>query len=118
MADSRNIVCILTPFDLGGNLDRLTRALDELSLIAAGQLLPDPLPPLPAPRAALSVRQAWFAPRETVPLDRAIGRVCARPVTPYPPGVPIVLPGEEITVEHVVFLQKICYNEDCEVVKG
>ena len=118
MADSRNIVCILTPFDLDGNLDRLTRALDALALTAAGRPLPDPLPPLPAPRAARTVRQAWFAPRETVPLDRAAGRVCARPVTPYPPGVPIVLPGEEITAEHVVFLQKICYNEDCEVVKG
>ena len=117
MADSRNIVCIVTPFDLSDHLPRLLAALDRISLTTAGTPLPPDVPQQPAPRTVSSVRRAWFAPRETIPLARAAGRICARPVTPYPPGVPIVLPGEEITAKHVVFLKNVCYNEDCEVVK-
>lgn len=117
MADSRNIVCIVTPFDLTENLAHLLRALDEIALTTAGTPLPPDVPPQPAPQPVLTVREAWFRPRVAVPLEQAVGRVCARPVTPYPPGVPIVFPGEEITAKHVVFLKNVCYNEDCEVVK-
>ena len=117
MADSRNIVCIVTPFDLEDNLLRLLDALDAIACTTAGTPLPPDVPLQPLPQAMMSVRQAWFAPREKTALTEAVGRICARPVTPYPPGVPIVLPGEEISSKHVVFLKNVCYNEDCEVVK-
>jgi arginine decarboxylase len=42
-------------------------------------------------------RQAFFAESETVPIDRAVGRVSAELVAPYPPGIPVLAPGEEIT---------------------
>lgn len=42
-------------------------------------------------------RAAFFADRETVSWDRAAGRVCAEVVAPYPPGVAVLAPGEEIT---------------------
>lgn len=49
------------------------------------------------PRMAMPPRQAFFAPSLRVPLDSAIGRVCAELVAPYPPGIPVLAPGEEIT---------------------
>ncbi len=51
------------------------------------------------PIAALPPRQAFFAATETVPLDDAVGRVTAELVAPYPPGIPVLAPGEEVTVE-------------------
>jgi lysine decarboxylase len=42
-------------------------------------------------------RDAFFGPAEAVPLDRAAGRVSAEMITPYPPGIPAVLPGERLT---------------------
>ena len=49
--------------------------------------------------AAMSPREAFFARHETVPAARAVGRVCAEVVAPYPPGVPVLIPGEVVTAE-------------------
>lgn len=37
--------------------------------------------------------------KEWVPYTRAIGRICAGSIIPYPPGIPLILPGEKITVQ-------------------
>jgi lysine decarboxylase len=49
------------------------------------------------PPQRLTPRQAFFADSETVPRAAAIGRVSAELVAPYPPGVPVLVPGEEVT---------------------
>jgi lysine decarboxylase len=49
------------------------------------------------PVIAIPPRQAFFAERDGVPFDRAIGEVSAELVAPYPPGIPVLAPGEEIT---------------------
>ena len=41
-------------------------------------------------------RDAFFGPTETVPIDDAVGRIAAEQLTPYPPGIPAVVPGEEL----------------------
>ena len=46
---------------------------------------------------AMTPREAFFAPREQVPWALAEGRICAEVVAPYPPGVPVLAPGELIT---------------------
>ena len=51
------------------------------------------------PVAAVPPRQAFFSATETVALDRAVGRVCAELIAPYPPGIPVLAPGERITEE-------------------
>ncbi|EQD25064.1 MAG: Arginine decarboxylase [Leptospirillum sp. Group IV 'UBA BS'] len=45
----------------------------------------------------MTPRDAFFAPHETVPLEDSAGRIAADIVTVYPPGVPLLVPGEEIT---------------------
>jgi arginine decarboxylase len=42
---------------------------------------------------------------EQVPLAQTPGRIAAEMVSPYPPGTPIVLPGERISETHAAFLQ-------------
>ncbi len=49
------------------------------------------------PVTAMAPREAFFAPTETVELPRAVGRVSVELVAPYPPGIPVLAPGEEIT---------------------
>jgi arginine decarboxylase len=51
------------------------------------------------PDPVMSPRDAFFAPHVTVAADDAVGRVCAELVAPYPPGVPVLAPGERITAE-------------------
>lgn len=48
---------------------------------------------------AMSIRQAIFAPSETVPAGESLGRVCAAPTVACPPAIPIVVSGEIITPE-------------------
>ena len=49
----------------------------------------------------LSPRDAYFSPHLTVAAEEAIGRVSAELVAPYPPGIPVLAPGERITGEAV-----------------
>ncbi len=46
-----------------------------------------------------------MADYETVPLKESAGRICHEMITPYPPGIPILRPGDEInevTVDHII----------------
>ena len=110
MADARNLVCIVTPADLPENLSRLEAALTAIGRETGAAPLPPPLPPLPAPHRVCTGREALLSPGVSMPLAEAEGAVCARPVTPYPPGVPVLWPGEEITRAHIVFLTSQWYN--------
>jgi len=50
-------------------------------------------------------RDAFFAAKETVSADNAIGRIAAEQITPYPPGIPVIVPGERITAELLEYLR-------------
>jgi arginine decarboxylase len=59
---------------------------------------------LPEPRSlelenVMTPRDAFFARVEQVPVEDAVGRVAAEMVSPYPPGVPVLAPGELISQE-------------------
>src|SRR5271169_1291370 len=71
------------------------------------------------PQTVLAPREAFFAPNETVAADAAVGRISAELVAPYPPGVPVLAPGELITAEALAALRevaadagRIAYAED------
>ena len=49
------------------------------------------------PVTAMAPREAFFAPTDTVALREAVGRVSVELVAPYPPGIPVLAPGEEVT---------------------
>lgn len=113
MADRGHLVCIITGMDTPAGLERLRAGLDALP---AGQAaLP---PPPPVPQAVLSPREALFSPAEALPLRDALGRISAQQVAPYPPGVPVVVPGERIEKKTVAYFEQIGYNmvEDIQVV--
>lgn len=59
------------------------------------------------PQIELTPREAWFSKKEKVSVAQAPNRIAAETVTIYPPGVPILLPGELITEEILEYLQEI-----------
>ncbi len=105
------VVCILTCADSSADIARLAEALRALEQYAAGTPLP-PCPPPPAPEVCCSVRAAVFAPRRPLPLRDAAGAVSGAAIAPYPPGVPVVAPGERITAEILAYLARIGYDLD------
>ncbi len=59
------------------------------------------------PEAVLAPREAFFAPNETVSAAAAVGRVSAELIAPYPPGVPVLAPGELITAAALAALREV-----------
>jgi len=58
------------------------------------------------PVVAIPPRQAFFAESEAVPIDQTVGRISAELVAPYPPGIPVLAPGEEITADTLAALDQ------------
>ena len=58
------------------------------------------------PVTVLPPRAAFFADSHAVPIEHATGRVSAELVAPYPPGIPVLAPGEEITAEVLAALHE------------
>lgn len=113
MADARNVVFIVTCADEPEDLERVLDALKRCQ--AKARPMPETPPLLPEPKRRIDLRKAYFSPSERVPLSKAAGRICARAVTPYPPGVPILCPGEEIQQLHIEFLKQACYTSIKEI---
>ena len=91
------------------------QALSRLQSALAQLPWPTPNPPgdeetiQPAPtpllaRSAVPPRAAWFGPSRRLPLKEAVGHVVAEAVTPYPPGIPLLLPGERLDEERCTWL--------------
>lgn len=49
----------------------------------------------------LSIREAMLSAKQTIPVENAVGRICAAPTVSCPPAIPIVVSGERITREHI-----------------
>ncbi|MFX4262898.1 aminotransferase class I/II-fold pyridoxal phosphate-dependent enzyme [Pelotomaculum propionicicum] len=107
MADFCNIVAFISTGTTAEDCDRLVGALRD---IAARDKRPALPPPPAAPsicRKVMKPRDAWFARSIKVPLAGARGKICAEAVAVYPPGIPVVNPGEEITAEIYEYLRMV-----------
>ncbi|WP_336661548.1 aminotransferase class I/II-fold pyridoxal phosphate-dependent enzyme [Leucobacter sp. USHLN154] len=94
------------------DVDRVLIALDEVAGAALADPDPmgvaEPFPELPAPGALRALpRDAYFGDSEVVAAAAAVGRVSADTLAAYPPGIPNLLPGEEVTAETVAFLRAV-----------
>ncbi|WP_328869073.1 aminotransferase class I/II-fold pyridoxal phosphate-dependent enzyme [Streptomyces sp. NBC_00287] len=101
LTDHRRIGAQITHGDDEETVGELIAALEDLAAAASG-LRPVPGVKVPPPaelhlEQVRTPREAFFGPTEDVPTDRAAGRIAAEMITPYPPGIPVVLPGERLT---------------------
>jgi arginine decarboxylase len=107
MADRDVIIPLLTIGDHDVTVDRLIAGLRG----SIERRRAEPRPSSSAtmwrvrPEVAMTPRDAFFARRERVDAAQAIGRVSAETAAPYPPGIPVLAPGEIITAEMLEQLQ-------------
>jgi arginine/lysine/ornithine decarboxylase len=108
--DSHNIVANITFGDSEASIERLVLALASVAAQAAASgKKAATRPPSKLPlcgRQVTSPREAFFGARQALPLAGCAGRVSAEMVVPYPPGIPVLGPGEEITPETVAYLHE------------
>jgi len=107
--DHRRMLATLTYADDKHTVDRLLDALTSWRE-AAREFDPPPQIDLPSPNeieleTVLLPRDAFFSRTEMVPAERAAGRVSAELITPYPPGIPAVTPGEVLNDAVINYLR-------------
>ena len=95
--DIGNILAYLSIGDRRQEVERLVSALAEVKRRykkdRAGMLSQEYIDP----KVVATPQEAFYAPKESLPLEQTAGRICSEFVMCYPPGIPILAPGEEIT---------------------
>jgi len=119
MSDRFNILCMFSLGNTYGDGDRLARALKDISASARG--LGEKRAPkrarkriqgfsniktFPVPDVIMNPRDAWFAEKKCILLKDAAGETAGEIIAPYPPGVPLVCPGETITPEIIELIRE------------
>lgn len=108
MADWDHVAFIISIADNRTSGDRLIGALkglarDHRRTRGSKKLrvqFPSNYPPM-----SMTPREAYFAPYRTVALKQAVGEIPTEFVTVYPPGIPVIVPGERITAEAVEYVE-------------
>lgn len=117
LADLFNVVALVTIGTTSAAADRLVFAFEELAredrpldMYAPSGILDRRLsrgsyrlPGIPPMR--MLPRDAFLASTEFVPFRTSAGRICAETISPYPPGIPVISPGEELTQAIVDYLR-------------
>jgi arginine/lysine/ornithine decarboxylase len=110
LVDHRRIMPLVTFAHGEPEIDRLVRALRDLVDERGTTANKSDVPSFPSNQElrtdqALIPRDAFFATTETVKPKEAVGRVSAELVTPYPPGIPAIAPGELYNEAVVSYLE-------------
>ena len=97
LVTDRYLGALLTPAHQASDLDRLVQELRAIAAeIPAGPVLGGEAPGSAPPRA-MPLGTAWQESGEVRPLAGCLGRVSVEFVAPYPPGLPLLTPGEVVT---------------------
>jgi arginine decarboxylase len=106
LSDMYNILCLVTFGDTQESVDFLLKALRDLSETFyvennANELIVK-VPEIPL--LSLIPRDAFYADTEVVPFKESAGRIIAEFIYVYPPGIPILLPGEVISQDNIDYI--------------
>lgn len=103
--DIGNILAYLSIGDRMSDLERLVSALAEIrrryQTDSSGLLSQEYI----SPEVVTSPQEAFYSGKRSIPLEESIGCVCSEFVMCYPPGIPILAPGERITKEILDYIQ-------------
>jgi arginine decarboxylase len=107
----RHLTFIISFGNRRADIDRLIWGLNELATKYAEDLplklgsidIKDQI----LTKMAITPRQASRSPQISILANQAIGRISAESICPYPPGIPVLIPGEMITAEALAYLQQI-----------
>ena len=105
LSDAANLLFLITYADDAATIARLVDALKLLPR-RHKKISPPPIISKEIVRADLSPRKTFYLPSEVVALEKSIGRICAEEITFYPPGIPLLMPGEKISAQVVKLIRQ------------
>ncbi len=103
--DISNFLAYISIGDRIQDIERLVNALEEIRRLnrkdKTGMLVAEYM----QPKVLTPPREAFYAEKVSLPLAEAVGKVCTEFVMCYPPGIPILAPGELITKDIVDYIE-------------
>ncbi|GAB6170382.1 aminotransferase class I/II-fold pyridoxal phosphate-dependent enzyme [Clostridium carnis] len=109
LSDFYNVLAVGSFGDTKNGMDRLLSALKEISkdYYGKGHKIPDFLDIPSIPKKILDPRKAFYSAKSSTPLKDSIGKISGEFLLAYPPGIPLLCPGEEITEEIVNYVNDL-----------
>ncbi len=109
LGDAHNILGIVSIGDTRENLEKLYQALKDMSVRFKKEKFLIEHRDLENPEMVLAPREAFYAKKKFVNLDDSLGMISGESVMAYPPGIPIIVPGERINekvLKYIKFLKR------------
>lgn len=106
MANERCLVLLVSPGNTEEEARRMVAALEAMKELRPGAQPLEPSAAPPQPAQAMPLWEAALAPCTWVPLEQSAGRIAAEFICPYPPGIPVLLPGEEVDEQVIEYLRR------------
>lgn len=102
--DIGNILAYISIGDRLRDIERLVGALADIRRLYEKEELPSISGDYIQPKVIVSPQQAFYSEKKSLPVRQAAGHICAEFIMCYPPGIPILAPGEQITEEIVEYI--------------
>lgn len=109
LSDFYNVLAVGSFGDTREGMERLLKALKEISKEYYGKkpYIPDFLDiPSIAPKV-INPREAFYSDKISTPLKESIGKISGEFLLAYPPGIPLLCPGEKINEEIVNYVEDL-----------
>lgn len=106
LGDVNNILAIVSIGDDKESVDKLINSLKDISKKYKGTKIEiDKTPILENPELVLAPRDAYYTSKKEVPWEQSEGLISGEFVMAYPPGIPIIVPGEKITKHMISYVE-------------
>lgn len=107
LVDAYNVLFLVTYADVTTDYDealaRIAAVLNKMQAQKRAPLQLAAAAKVPQTQAVLPLRDVFYRAKKAVPLAQAAGKICGEQVSFYPPGIPVLLPGELVTEEIIAY---------------
>lgn len=114
-----NLTFVITFGNTPADIEQLVLAFTILARDYRKPSLSFSTPSLPdSPTLVVSPREAFWSTKETLPLEKTLNRISGELVCPYPPGIPVLIPGEVISSATLAYLEQVVAQGSLITIKG
>lgn len=118
LSESYVVLAIVGIGDTNENIDTLVDAFEDLSKRYYGKKEPFKTKItdfFEKPKTIVLPRDAYFSPKSKIHIDDSLGQICGESIMIYPPGIPLIIPGELITAK-IISSYKYYLDQNCTVI--
>ena len=107
MSSATHLIAMTTVSDSEEGFNRLVKAIVEIDNEISGNNEKIGSFVYPKPQVEINSRDAFNMDKEDVHIEKSEGRICGEFIIPYPPGIPLLSPGEKVSIEVLQIIKNL-----------